>query len=61
MSKAYRDQAAIVGQNRKPGFSINNQVGDNHQDAVVAVAEVLNQFRYGFTAGTCARVCGSIQ
>jgi len=32
----------------KPGFAINGQVGDNHQDAVVAVAEVLNQFRHGF-------------
>ncbi len=49
--RAYRDQAAIVGPHAKPGFSINGQVGDNHQDAVVAVAEVLNQFRYGFTEG----------
>lgn len=49
--RAYRDQAAIVGPNAKPGFSVNGQVGDNHQDAVVAVAEVLNQFRHGFTAG----------
>lgn len=49
--KAYRDQAAIFGANAKPGFEINHQVGDNHQDAVVAVAEVLNQICYGFTAG----------
>lgn len=49
--RAYRDQDAIVGPNSKPGFSINDQVGDNNQDAVVAVAEVLNQFRYGFTEG----------
>jgi hypothetical protein len=49
--RAYRDQAAIVGPNPRPGFSINGQVGDNHQDAVVAVAEVLNQFRHGFTEG----------
>ena len=48
--RAYRDQAAIVGPKPKPGFSINGQVGDNHQDAV-AVAEVLNQFRHGFTEG----------
>ena len=47
--RAYRDQAAIVSPNPRPGFSINGQVGDNHQDAVVAVAEVLNQFRHGFT------------
>ena len=49
--RAYRDQVGIVGPNAKPGFSINGQVGDNHQDAVVAVAEVLNQFRHGFTEG----------
>ncbi len=49
--KAYRDQAAIVGPNPKPGFSVNGQVGDIHQDAIVAVAEVLNQFRHGFTEG----------
>ena len=49
--RAYRDQAAIIGPHAKPGFSINGQVGDNHQDAVVAVAEVLNQFRHGFTEG----------
>ena len=49
--KAYRDQAAIIGPHAKPGFSINGQVGDNHQDAMVAVAEVLNQFRRGFTEG----------
>lgn len=49
--RGYRDQAAIVGPNAKPGFSVNGQVGDNNQDAVVAVAEVLNQFRHGFTEG----------
>jgi hypothetical protein len=49
--KAYRDQAAIVGPNLKPGFSVNGQVSDDYDDAVVAVAEVLNQFRHGFTAG----------
>ena len=49
--RAYRDQAAIIGPRAKPGFSINGQVSDNHQDAVVAVAEVLNQFRHGFTEG----------
>jgi hypothetical protein len=49
--RAYRDQAAIVGPNPKPGFSLNGQVSDDHQDAVVAVAEVLNQFRHGFAAG----------
>lgn len=49
--KAYRDQAAIFGSNAKPGFEINYQVGDNQQDAFVAVAEVLNQFYYGFTQG----------
>ena len=49
--RAYRDQAAIVGPRPRPGFEINGQVGDNHQDAVVAVAEVLNQFRHGFTEG----------
>src|ERR1700722_17791717 len=53
--KAYRDQAAIFGANPKPGFSVNNQVGDNQQDAVVAVAEVLNQFRHGFTEGGVPR------
>jgi hypothetical protein len=49
--RAYRDQAAIIGPHAKPGFSVNGQVGDNHQDAVVAVAETLNQFRHGFTEG----------
>jgi len=49
--RAYRDQAAIVGPNPKPGFSLNGQVCDDHQDAVVAVAEVLNQFRHGFAVG----------
>jgi hypothetical protein len=49
--RAYRDQAGIFGPKAKPGFSINGQVSDNQQDAVVAVAEVLNQFRYGFTEG----------
>jgi hypothetical protein len=49
--KAYRDQAAIFGPKPKPGFEINGQVGDNRQDAFVAVAEVLNQFRHGFTQG----------
>jgi hypothetical protein len=49
--RAYRDQDGIVGPNAKPGFELNGQVGDNHQDAVVAVAEVLNQFRHGFTKG----------
>jgi hypothetical protein len=49
--RAYRDQAAITEPHAKPGFSIKGQVGDNHQDAVVAVAEVLNQFRHGFTEG----------
>ena len=49
--RAYRDQAGIIGPHAKPGFSINGQVSDNHQDAVVAVAEVLNQFRHGFTEG----------
>lgn len=49
--RAYRDQAAIFGSNAKPGFSINDQVADNNLDAVVAVAEVLNQFRHGFTEG----------
>jgi hypothetical protein len=49
--RAYRDQAAIVGPKPKPGFSMNSQVSDNRQDAVVAVAEVLNQFRHGFTEG----------
>lgn len=49
--KAYRDQTAIFGPNAKPGFEINHQVGDNHQDAVVAVAEILNQFSSGFAAG----------
>jgi hypothetical protein len=42
---------AIFGPKPKPGFSVNNQVCDNQQDAVVAVAEVLNQFRHCFTAG----------
>ena len=41
----------IFGPNAKPGFSVSGQVGDNHQDGVVAVAEVLNQFRHGFTEG----------
>lgn len=49
--KAYRDQAAIVGSTSKPGFEINEQLSNNNQDAVVAVAEVLNQFRHGFTEG----------
>ena len=49
--KAYRDQAAIVGPNAKPGFELNGQVADKDLDAVVAVAEVLNQFRHGFTEG----------
>jgi hypothetical protein len=53
--RAYRDQAAIVGPNPKPGFSLNGQVGDNNQDAVVAVAEVLNQFRHGFAEGGVAQ------
>lgn len=49
--RAYRDQAAIFGPSPKPGVAVNGQVGDNQQDAVVAVAEVLNQFRRGFTEG----------
>jgi hypothetical protein len=49
--RAYRDQAAIFGPRAKPGFSINGQVSDNHQDAVVAVAEVLNQFSHCFAEG----------
>jgi hypothetical protein len=49
--RAYRDQAVIAGPNPKPGFSLNGQVGDDHQDAVVAVAEGLNQFRHGCTEG----------
>jgi hypothetical protein len=49
--KAYRDQAAIVGPTPKPGFEVNGQPSDNNQDAVVAVAEVLNQFCHGFTEG----------
>jgi hypothetical protein len=49
--RAYRDQDAIVGPHPKPGFSLNGQVSDDHQDAVVAVAEVLNQFCHGFTEG----------
>jgi hypothetical protein len=49
--KAYRDQAGIFGPHGKPGFEVNDQVGDNNQDAVVAVAEVLNQFRHGFMEG----------
>lgn len=49
--RAYRDQDGIFGPNAKPGFILNGQVSDNHQDAVVAVAEVLNQFRYAFTEG----------
>ena len=39
---------------RQAGFELNDQVGDNHQDAVVAVAEVLNRFRHGFTEGDVA-------
>jgi hypothetical protein len=39
---------------RQAGFEIYGQVGDNHQDAVVAVAEVLNQVRHGFTEGDVA-------
>jgi|SRR5690348_16618613 hypothetical protein len=38
---------------RQARVLINGQVGDNHQDAVVAVAGVLNQFRHGFTEGGC--------
>jgi hypothetical protein len=49
--RAYRDQGAIIGPHAKPRFSISGQVGDNHHDAVVAVAEVLNRFRHGFTEG----------
>jgi len=49
--RAYRDQTGIFGPHAKPGFEVNGQVGDNNQDAVVAVAEVLNQFRHGFTEG----------
>jgi hypothetical protein len=49
--KAYRDQAGIFGARPRPGFEVNGQVGDRRQDAVVAVAEVLNQFRHGFTQG----------
>ncbi len=49
--RAYRDQAAIIGPNPKPGFLLNGQVSDDNQDAVVAVAELLNQFRHGFTEG----------
>src|SRR5262245_53390631 len=49
--RAYRDQAAITGPNPKPGFMLNGQVSDDNQDAVVAVAEVLNQFRHGFAEG----------
>ena len=52
--RAYRDQVGIFGPSAKPGFAINRQVGDNRQDAVVAVAEVLNQFRYGFETGRLA-------
>jgi hypothetical protein len=49
--RAYRDQAGIFGAKPRPGFSVNGQVSDNRQDAVVAVAEVLNQFWHGFTEG----------
>lgn len=49
--RAYRDQAAIFGPKPKPGFEVNGQLSDRRQDAVVAVAEVLNQFRHGFTEG----------
>ena len=49
--KAYRDQDAIIGPNPKPGVEINGQLSNDHQDAVVAVAEMLNQFSYGFTEG----------
>jgi len=49
--KAYRDQVGIFGPRPKPGFEINDQPGDNQQDAVVAVAEVLNQFGHAFTEG----------
>ena len=59
--KANRDQAGIFGSNSKSGFEVNDQVGDNQQDAVVAVAKVLNQFRHGFTEGGVPKVCGSIQ
>jgi hypothetical protein len=51
--RAYRDQAGIFGPHAKPGFEVNGQVGDNNQDAVVAVAEVQNQFRHGFTRAAC--------
>ena len=44
-------EAGIFGPNPNPGFEVNDQVGDNQQDAVVAVAEMLNQFRHGFTKG----------
>lgn len=47
--RAYLDQDAPFASVRpKPGWELNGQVCDHHQDAVVAVAEVLNQFRYGF-------------
>jgi hypothetical protein len=49
--RAYRDQVAIFGPEPKPGFSVNGQVADRRQDGVVAVAEVLNQFRHGFAEG----------
>lgn len=49
--KAYRDQAGIFDAKPKPGFEVNSQLSDRRQDAVVAVAEVLNQFRHGFTQG----------
>ena len=57
--RAYRDRAGIVGPNAKPGFELNGQVGDNHQDAVVAVAQVLNQFRHGFTEGGMPEYAGA--
>jgi len=57
--RAYRDQVGIFGPRAKPGFVINGQVGDNHQDAFVAVAEVLNQFRYGFEVGSLPEYAGA--
>jgi hypothetical protein len=50
--RAYRDQAGIIGPNAKQGFELKGQVSDYHQDAVVTVAEVLNQFRHGFSEGS---------
>lgn len=48
---AARERLGLGAGTMTPGFSLNGQVCDDHQDAVVAVAEVLNQFRHGFTAG----------